>query len=128
MPALHVQLQSHIFDRRKSELHSPCICHAPSLFAGADESLAVFCAAGILILLCYITGLCMDLHVKCKADVCLQGQLIALFTSDAQVIAQATAVLPLVAFAMVSNPFWLILLLHNMQSCSLFNFAKGGTA
>lgn len=34
----------------------------------------------------------------------LQGQLIALFTSDAQVIAQATAVLPLVAFAMVSNP------------------------
>ncbi|KAL3162098.1 hypothetical protein ABBQ38_009164 [Trebouxia sp. C0009 RCD-2024] len=35
----------------------------------------------------------------------LQGQLIALFTSDAQVIAQATAVLPLVAFAMPFAPF-----------------------
>lgn len=34
----------------------------------------------------------------------LQGQLIALFTSDAQVIAQATAVLPLIAFVMVRTP------------------------
>ena len=33
----------------------------------------------------------------------LQGRLIALFTSDAQVIAQATAVLPLIAFVMVST-------------------------
>lgn len=46
----------------------------------------------------------MDSHVDCKADVYFQGQLIALFTSDTQVIAQATAVLPLVAFAMVSIP------------------------
>ena len=37
-------------------------------------------------------------------DVHMQGQLIALFTSDAQVIAQATAVLPLIAFAMVRQP------------------------
>ena len=37
-------------------------------------------------------------------SVYLQGQLIALFTSDAQVIAQATAVLPLIAFAMVRQP------------------------
>ncbi len=33
----------------------------------------------------------------------LQGRLIALFTSDAQVIAQATAILPLIAFVMVSS-------------------------
>ena len=33
----------------------------------------------------------------------VQGRLIALFTSDAQVIAQATAVLPLIAAVMVSH-------------------------
>ena len=32
----------------------------------------------------------------------LQGRLISLFTSDAQVIAQATAILPVIAFVMVS--------------------------
>ena len=33
----------------------------------------------------------------------MQGRLIALFTSDAQVIMQATSVLPLVAFVMVRS-------------------------
>ncbi len=41
----------------------------------------------------------------------LQGRLIALFTSDAQVIAQATAILPLIAFVMVS-PLHHLLCVH----------------
>ena len=40
-------------------------------------------------------------HSEMTAECVLQGRLIALFTSDAQVIAQATAVLPLIAAVMV---------------------------
>ena len=42
-------------------------------------------------------------HVCSMKLLSLQGRLIALFTSDAQVIAQATAILPLIAFVMVSS-------------------------
>ena len=43
------------------------------------------------------------LVVALKDSVALQGRLIGLFTSDAQVIAQATAILPVIAFVMVSS-------------------------
>lgn len=41
--------------------------------------------------------------VASKDSATLQGRLIGLFTSDAQVIAQATAILPVIAFVMVSS-------------------------
>lgn len=54
----------------------------------------------------------------------LQGRLIALFTTDAQVIAQATAILPLIAFVMVSSSHHL-LCVHtataDMVSCTLMH-------
>ncbi|DBB10527.1 TPA: hypothetical protein ACH3X3_002065 [Trebouxia sp. C0006] len=60
-------------------------------------------AQGVLIRLLQIgfaTGSLVSL-----ALLLLQGRLIALFTSDAQVIAQATAILPLIAFVMPFAPF-----------------------
>ncbi|DBA86461.1 hypothetical protein WJX79_010137 [Trebouxia sp. C0005] len=60
-------------------------------------------AQGVLIRLLQIgfaTGSLVSL-----ALLLLQGRLIALFTTDAQVIAQATAILPLIAFVMPFAPF-----------------------